>query len=116
VAILLGALLGGLQGLFFHREQWLRGYGSWPRRLMRLGHIAFFGMALLNVAFALTAAALDIRTGLWLPSRLLLVGLAGMPLVCYLAALWKPFRHLFFVPVLGVVAGVVLFLREVLRA
>jgi len=28
-----------------------------------------------------------------------------MPLCCYVSAFWKPFRHLFFIPVLSLVAG-----------
>ena len=35
IGILLGLASGTLQGLCFHRDNWLGGYGSWPRRLMR---------------------------------------------------------------------------------
>ncbi len=49
--ILLGLLSGIAQGLHFHKSDWLGGYGSWSRRMMRLGHVSFFGIALLNLAF-----------------------------------------------------------------
>jgi hypothetical protein len=39
-----GAVSGALIGLFFHKENWLGGYSSFPRRLVRLGHIAFFSL------------------------------------------------------------------------
>jgi hypothetical protein len=73
--------------------------------MMRLGHVSFFGLGFLNLAFALTVGALDLRVGLGLPSVLLLMGAAGMPILCYLSA-WKPvFRYLFFVPVLAIVSA-----------
>jgi hypothetical protein len=37
-----------------------------------------------------------------------------MPFVCYLAAWRQPFRHLFFVPVAAVVAGVAILATEAL--
>ena len=58
IGIFLGLESGTVQGLFFHREDWLGGYDAWPRRLMRLGHISFFGIAFLNLAYANTVALL----------------------------------------------------------
>jgi len=77
--------------------------------MIRLAHIAFFGIGLLNLSFALTARTLDLDTGLRPVSVLLIVGAAAMPAVCYLSA-WKPaFRHLFFIPAVSVTAGMALF-------
>ena len=42
--ILLGFVSGMALGMFFHRENWLGGYGSFKRRMYRLGHISFFGL------------------------------------------------------------------------
>jgi hypothetical protein len=114
VGMFLGGLAGAGLGLFFHREEWLGGYASWPRRMLRLGHISLFGIAFLNLAFALTAGALAVERGLAWPSRLLLLGAVTMPLVCGLSAWRKPFRHLFFLPALSVIAGIGLFLRGIL--
>jgi hypothetical protein len=116
VGMLLGVLAGAAQGLFFHREDWLGGYASWSRRMTRLGHISFFGLAFVNLAFALTAGALGLEDGLAAPSRLLVAGAIAMPLVCYLSAWRRPFRHLFFVPVLCVLIGIALFLRRMLAS
>lgn len=114
---LAGVLSGLVQGLFFHREDWLGGYGSWRRRLMRLGHIAFFGTGALSLAFGLTVAAvrLDDRVAAW-AAGFLLIGAVTMPLVCYLAAWRKPLRHLFAVPVLTLTGGVALTALAVLLA
>lgn len=104
--VLLGLLSGVGMGLFFHREDWLGGYESWRRRLIRLGHIAFFGTGLLNLMFALTARSLTLTDdAARFPAGLLIAGAATMPTICFLAAWRKPMRNLFFVPVICLVLG-----------
>lgn len=102
-----GVLSGAVVGLFFHREEWLGGYGSYQRRLMRLGHIAFFGLGFLNLIFAATSAQLLLQ-GRWLATASwgLLVGALTMPVCCFLSAWRKPWRHLFPLPVLAVTTGI----------
>jgi hypothetical protein len=103
-------------GLFFSREDWLGGYGTWRRRMTRLGHVSFFGLGFVNIAFELSVSrlALPRDTALAAASYSLCLGAATMPLVCYLAAWRKPFRHLFFVPVAAVAAGVLTLVTEAL--
>jgi len=102
IGFLLGAIAGAISGLFFDRETWLGGYADWRRRMVRLGHISFFGIGLLNLGFFLTVETLSVQAGVRLPAYLMIVGAVTMPLVCYLSAYRKGFRHLFFIP-----AGVV---------
>jgi hypothetical protein len=116
VWVLLGLVSGTVIGLFFHREGWLGGYDSWQRRMVRLGHIAFLGTGLLNLAFAVTVGALGLREAPRLPSVLFVVGAVSMPAVCFLSAWRKPLRHLFFVPVLSLVGAAAGALVAVLRA
>lgn len=109
ICFLLGCISGAIPGLFFHNKEWLGGYTSWRRRLIRLGHISFFGIGLINLSFALTARSLAMESGLELPSILLVVGAVAMPTVCYLSA-WKDiFRHLFFIPAISVTTAIVTF-------
>jgi hypothetical protein len=115
LGVLLGSLAGAIQGLFFRREDWLGGYGSWRRRMLRLGHISFFGLGFINLAFALSVRVLEIDDGVVWPSWLFLLGAVTMPLLCYLASVKDVFRHLFFIPVLSVIAGTVIFLEVLLR-
>lgn len=106
---LLGCLAGAITGLFFHNRDWLGGYTSWKRRMIRLAHISFFGIGLLNLAFGLTARTLSLDDGLGYSSFLLIVGAIAMPAVCYLSA-WRPlFRNLFFLPAMSVTVGIALF-------
>lgn len=110
--ILLGMLSGAIVGLRFHDDDYLGGYRAWPRRLVRLGHISFFGLAIVNFAFFFTTQWLAAnRTAVgWLlelSSWTLVAGAIAMPTVCFLSAWKKPLRHLFFVPVSLLVAGVI---------
>lgn len=114
IGILFGCLAGAGEGLFFRKEDWLGGYGSWQRRMLRLGHISFFGIALINIAFALSSRILSVEKEVSLPSILFLIGAAGMPLVCYLSAIKDTFRHFFFIPALSVLVGVAAFLCKIL--
>jgi hypothetical protein len=108
LGMLAGVLSGGIVGLFFHREDWMGGYGSYRRRLTRLGHISFFGLGFVNLIFAATAAQLDLRPAyLQVASVALIVGAITMPACCFLSAWRKPFRHLFPIPVAAVAAGTV---------
>jgi hypothetical protein len=77
--------------------------------MTRLGHISFFGLAFINLAYALSVRYLDCNANMWI-SGLFILGAATMPLVCYLSAYKKPFRHLFPVPVVSLLAGAGLFI------
>ena len=103
-----GAASGAIIGLFFHRDGWMGGYSAFPRRLVRLGHISFFGLGFVNLFFALSADRLGLpQPYLGIGSIALIVGAVTMPLCCFLAAWRKPFRHLFPIPVLAVLTGIV---------
>jgi hypothetical protein len=96
--ILAGFASGAALGLFFHRADWLGGYGSFRRRMLRLGHIACAALGMLNLIVGLSTQS----------SLLLVAGGAMMPAVCFLTAWKEKCRHLFFVPVLTLVTAVVL--------
>jgi len=116
----LGIASGALLGLGFHKAEFMGGYGSWRRRLARLGHISFFGTGALVLAMVLTIRSNEFLDGaetieasikamligiacLWLT----IIGAVTMPLVCFLSAWRKPFRYGFVVPVLSLSGGVV---------
>jgi hypothetical protein len=106
-AMLLGAVSGGVIGLFFHIDGWAGGYNSFRRRMLRLAHISFFGLGFLNLMFALTLQSVTFAIPyIKVASFGFIVGAITMPLCCFLAAWKKPFRHLFPLPVAGVFAGI----------
>lgn len=104
--ITLGLLGGMVLGLFFHREEWLGGYASYPRRLVRLGHIAFLGLGMLNVlaARSLSGALLD-RQAEAIVQWGFIVAAVAMPLCCFAVA-WRPkLKPLFAIPVVAAIAA-----------
>ena len=108
LAMLLGAVSGAALGLFFHRDTWAGGYGSFRRRMLRLGHISFFGIGFLNLLFGLTLTAVDLPTTYSrVASAGFIVAVITMPACCFLSAWKKPLRHLFPIPVLAVLAGII---------
>ncbi len=112
--IILGVISGAWLGSFFHRENWLGGYASLQRRLYRLGHIAFFGTALLNLMFHLTVRELAApgTTLVW-ASWSFVIGAVGMPACCLIMAHRPALRLLFAVPVICLAVGSLLTLLEV---
>lgn len=94
-------------GLFFHRDDYLGGYASFERRLMRLGHIALAALGMLNILFASSPWPAG---GTWMSTTASLCFIAGgvaMPVVCFLTAWRRPFRHLFAIPVSALMLGAV---------
>jgi hypothetical protein len=107
LAMLGGVVSGIALGRRFYSEDWLGGYGSFRRRLLRLGHIAFFGLGFLNVVFAFSvrAAPLPAPVGEF-AAVALAIGAATMPLTCFLTAWKERYRELFPIPVTFVLAGI----------
>lgn len=107
VAMLLGVLSGAVIGLFFHEDNWAGGYGSFRRRMLRLGHISFFGLGFLNLMFGFTLGIVAWEIPFVKVASIgFLLGVISMPLCCFLTAWKKSFRHLFPIPVIAVVAGI----------
>src|SRR6185436_16610328 len=98
-------LSGAVLGTRFHHEEWLGGYGSFKRRLYRLGHISFLGLAAMNLLFYFTAlsAPTDPTDTLW-ASRGFLIGAFTMPLCCAAMAHFPKAHYLFAVPVVTLLA------------
>jgi len=105
VAILIGLAVGTILGLFFYREDWQGGYASWRRRMIRLGHVSFFGTGFLNLAFVFSVEHLRLETVPWVSSIAFVVGAVAMPAICFLSAWRAPFRHLFFIPVVSLLVA-----------
>lgn len=106
--ILLGLVTGVGFGLFFASDAWLGGYGSWPRRLLRLAHVACVGTGLLLLGALWTLQQVPAAPATASAVRALFVaGAVLMPSVCLLAAFWKPMRHAFVAPVASLCGGAV---------
>lgn len=106
VWFLMGMLSGAVLGLGFAREGFLGGYGSWERRLLRLGHVSFFGLGLINILFAHSVARVSLDAP-WpmVASVSLVVGGVTMPVCCGLSAWKKPLKVMFPIPVVALLVG-----------
>src|SRR5262245_57722563 len=111
--VLSAFVTGAGLGLFFHRDDFLGGYASFRRRILRLGHIAQAALGMMNVLYGLSpwpaADCPEAAVAGWA----FVVGGVSMPAVCFLSAWKKPFRHLFFIPVTALIVAAVTTLRGV---
>ena len=106
VWFLLAFFSGLLLGLFFHRENWLGGYGSFRRRLYRLAHISFFGLGFINLAFYMTAKEMPLSEGaMSIAGWGFVIGSFAMPVCCVLTAQYPATRSLFAIPVVSLLLG-----------
>jgi hypothetical protein len=78
---------------------WLGGYADTPRRLARLGHIAFIGLGILNLLLAheLPRSALG-PTGRRVAARAMNAGNIFLPLTLFAAAAWPPVKYAMALP------------------
>jgi hypothetical protein len=104
--LLLGFVAGMVLGMFFHGENWLGGYGSFKRRMYRLGHISFFGLGAVNLLFCLTVQNFSLAGQLVsVASWAFIVGAITMPVCCVVMAHFPKAHMIFSVPVVSLIAG-----------
>ena len=106
-SLLLSAFItGAALGLFFHRDDFLGGYTSFRRRIVRLGHIALAALGMLNVLFSYAPSSTASREAIQAASVCFVIGGISMPLVCFLTGWKESARNLFFIPVTALIAAV----------
>ncbi len=105
--ILASFATGAVIGLAFHRDDFLGGYGSFRRRLLRLGHIALAALGMMNVVFALSPWPPPGHWNADAASLCFVLGGVTMPLACFLTAWRTGWRHVFAVPVVTLASAVV---------
>ena len=114
--LLLSFVAGMVLGMFFHGENWLGGYGSFKRRMYRLGHISFFGLGVVNLLFCLTAQTFSLAGQLVsIASWAFIAGAITMPVCCVVMAHFPKAHLIFAVPVISLIAGGVLTFMEVIK-
>ena len=113
VSTAVGAVTGLVMGLWSFDGPvavpgFLGEYADTARRLARLGHIAFFGLGILNVliGWELDRAALSGRAAR-LASRSMNFGNIGLPLALFAAAAYRPMKYLMPVPAVAVTVALV---------
>ena len=111
ISILLAFVTGAVIGLYFYREDFLGGYGSFRRRILRLGHIAQAALGMMNLIAGVDQLHRGVEYSV-VAQWGLVVGGISMPLVCFLSA-WRPtFRHLFCIPVVALITAAIEILKR----
>lgn len=106
--ISVGFLTGAVFGLLAQGEDWLGGYASRTRRLLRLGHIALIALGALNVVWPLTTTAQTPSTITSVITGCFVVGGLTMGPVCFLSARYWQWRAAFVVPSTALIVGAML--------
>jgi hypothetical protein len=105
-SMLVAAFVSGAGlGLFFYRDDFLGGYNTFQRRIVRLGHIALAALGIINVLFSLVPTPTEPTVRTMIASIGFAVGGVTMPAVCFLTAWRLGFRHLFFIPVISLIVA-----------
>jgi hypothetical protein len=107
-SLTLGAATGLVMGLWSFDgpapvPELLGSYDDVSRRLARLGHIAFFGLGILNLLLARELASLALSSAAKrAASRAMNVGNVFLPLTLFAAAAYHPLKYLMSIPATAV--------------
>jgi len=116
VAILASLGMGLFMGVKFRREDWLGGYGAFPRRMVRLAHVALAALGMLNILFAESLTRLHLRSDLaTLASLAFITAAILMPTCCLCLAARRRHFGIFALPVGSLAAGLILTIGGLLR-
>jgi hypothetical protein len=114
VSLATGVLVGFVMGLWSFGgplpvPDRLGDYGDLSRRLARLGHVAFFGVGIINLLLARELPRLSLgRRARRAASVAMNVGNVFLPLTLLAAAFWHPIKYLMSVPATAVLVALVL--------
>lgn len=117
-----GAMTGLVMGLWSFDGPlpvpgWLGDYGSTARRMARLGHIACFGVGILNLLLVAEAErTASLNTASRWASRLMNLGNIGLPLGLFFAAAVPPAKYLLALPAMAVTISLLLVAGETFRS
>jgi hypothetical protein len=107
ISVLASLAMGLYMGMKFQREDWLGGYGSFPRRMVRLAHVALAAIGMLNILFAHGLPRLELSGALLTTASVALMAAAVlMPACCLWMAYRRSHFEIFSAPVLCLATGV----------
>ncbi|MFC1866181.1 hypothetical protein ACFLYB_05675 [Chloroflexota bacterium] len=95
----LGFIFGMTLGLWSDGEKWLGGYASVARRYLRLGHVAFIALPIINILYGKELALVDLGNTLkYIGSYMMIFGAIGIPITCISAAFIRKTRYFLTLP------------------
>ena len=104
-----GLLAGMILGLRAEGENWLGGYASVARRYLRLAHVAFIALSIINILYGKELGTTNLPDYLKnIGSTLMIFGAAGVPITCISAAFVRKTKYFLPVPASAVLIGVII--------
>lgn len=105
----IGFISGMTLGLWAEGENWLGGYASITRRYLRLAHVAFIALSIINILYGKELAAVTLPAqAKSIGSVLMIFGAAGVPIACITAAFYRKAKFVLPLPAAAVLAGTAL--------
>ena len=115
-SVMAGLAMGLYMGMRFQREEWLGGYSAFPRRMVRLAHVAAVALDMLNIQFAESRPRLHLWPLAETAASLALAAAAVlMPACCLRIAARRRYFQVFAAPIGCLAAGIGLTLAGLLR-
>ena len=106
-----GFLFGMILGLRAEGERWLGGYASLKRRYLRLSHVAFIALSIVNILYGREISTIDLPNHFEnIGSTLMIFGAVGVPLGCISAASFWRTKYFLPLPAMAVLAGIIILL------
>jgi hypothetical protein len=101
-----GFISGMTLGLWSEGEKWLGGYSSITRRYLRLSHVAFIALSVINILYGKELGSVALLPHIKsIGSALMIFGAAGVPIACISAAFYRKAKYFLPLPALAVLIG-----------
>jgi hypothetical protein len=105
----LGFICGMTMGLWAEGEKWLGGYASVARRYLRLGHVAFIALPIINILYGKELQLVDLSDSMkYIGSYLMIFGAVGVPITCVSAAFIRKARYFLPLPASAILIGTII--------
>ena len=105
----LGFILGMTMGIWAEGKEWLGGYASVTRRYLRLGHIAFIALSIINILYGKELASVDLSDNMKnIGSFLMIFGAVGVPVTCVSAAFIRKIKYFLPLPASAILIGTII--------
>ena len=105
--ILCGIILGAIMGMWSFNGPFpspVGDYTSLPRRMLRLSHIAFIALAIINILYGYEIDKIKANRKLKrFGSNFMIYGAILMPLLLLIAVFIEPFKYLTIIPALFII-------------
>ena len=102
----LGFIFGMTLGMWAEEEKWLGGYTSMARRYLRLAHVAFIALSVINILYGKELGSVALPAHIKnIGSVLMIFGAAGVPIACISAAFYRKAKYFLPLPASAVLIG-----------